>query len=431
MIPKLKKLTQNQNIMRYAKNSVWMLAEYALKIVSAIFVTIYVARYLGPEQFGLLSYVLAIVAIFMAISRLGMESILVRDIAKYPDQSQAYMSTAFGLMIMAAIAGLVAVSTLIYFIETDPNTQIYIWIIASGILFQTLLVIDYNFQAQVKAKFSSIAKSMALGLSSIIKIYLVWIEADLVHFAIAYAVDHAIIGIMLIMMHLHKKQLNFITGFNRALVKPLLKSAWPMVMLGLTGLLLMKFDQIYLKLVLGPESVGLYVAALRVYEGWIILPQVLMMSLIPALANLKNQNSEDYEKAIVKVFRLIAIVNLVVCIMITVYAKEVVTFLYGSLYVSSVPVLQVIIWCSVIMGIGSVMFRVLINEGCEKKIVNIMIVALILNVIFNVVFVGLYGIIGSAYAMLLSLLFSYVFYDFFDKDLMFLKNIKMKAIYVK
>ena len=50
MLTKLKALTQNQKIMRYAKNSSWMLAEYGLKIISAIFVTIYVARYLGPEQ---------------------------------------------------------------------------------------------------------------------------------------------------------------------------------------------------------------------------------------------------------------------------------------------------------------------------------------------------------------------------------------------
>ena len=74
---------QNQSVMKYVKSSLWMLAEYGLRIVSAIFVSIYVARYLGPEQFGLLSYSLAIVAIFMAVSRLGMESILVRDLTKY------------------------------------------------------------------------------------------------------------------------------------------------------------------------------------------------------------------------------------------------------------------------------------------------------------------------------------------------------------
>ena len=104
MITKLKSLRQNQNIMRYAQNSAWMLAEYALKIISAIFVTIYVARYLGPEQFGLLSYALAIVAIFMAVSRLGMESILVRDIAKYPDQNLSIIRDA-----IASVVGVVYV----------------------------------------------------------------------------------------------------------------------------------------------------------------------------------------------------------------------------------------------------------------------------------------------------------------------------------
>ena len=68
MFSKLSHLKKNKTFMRYFKNTSWMLTEYLLKIISAIFVAIYVARYLGPEKFGLLSYVLAIVTIFMGIS---------------------------------------------------------------------------------------------------------------------------------------------------------------------------------------------------------------------------------------------------------------------------------------------------------------------------------------------------------------------------
>jgi O-antigen/teichoic acid export membrane protein len=138
--------------MRYFKNSSWMLAEHGLRVISSIFVGIYVARYLGPEQFGVLSYALAIVTIFMAVSRLGMDSILVRDLAKFPEQAKEYMGTAFGLMVVVAIACLVILSTLIYFFESDTQTKIYIWIIATGILSQTLLVVDYGFQSQARSK---------------------------------------------------------------------------------------------------------------------------------------------------------------------------------------------------------------------------------------------------------------------------------------
>src|SRR5690554_5990569 len=85
------KLKQNAGVVLYLKNSAWMMAEYAFKVLAAIFVTIYVARYLGPVDFGLLSYALAVVAISMAVSRLGMESILVRELSRFPEHRQAYM----------------------------------------------------------------------------------------------------------------------------------------------------------------------------------------------------------------------------------------------------------------------------------------------------------------------------------------------------
>lgn len=424
---KLKAAIQNPNTMRYAKNSAWMLAEYALKIISAIFVTIYVARYLGPEQFGTLSYALAIVAIFMAVSRLGMESILVRDIAKNPDQSQAYMSTAFGLMLLAAIAGLAIVSSLIYFIETDFNTQIYIWIIATGILFQTLLVIDYNFQAQVKAKYSSMAKSIALGLASFIKIYLVLIEADLFYFAIAYAIDHLIIGMILIFIHLHKKQYSFLKGFNRSLIKPLLKSAWPMVLSAAAFMLYAKTDQIMIRHFLDMHQLGLYAAAAKIFEGWVMIPFVLIISLMPLIVKLKKQNQNIYTKGIILLFRVFMITSVLVAILFYFIAESLINLLYGVEFKSSANVLVILMWAAVFTTVGTLTARYLVVEGKETKLLLMTVTGLIINFILNWFLIPVYEIEGAAFASLMSLFISYILYDWFDKNLTQLRTIKLKA----
>ena len=322
MFTKLKDLKQNESFMRYFKNSSWMLAEYALKIISAIFVSIYVARYLGPEQFGILSYALAIVSIFMAVTRLGMESILVRDIAKFPDQAKAYMGTAFGLMVIAAVAGLVILSMLIYFFESDAQTKIYIWIITTGLLFQTLLVIDYGFQAQVKAKYSSIAKSIALVISSNIKIYLVWIQADLQAFAIAYAADYFIIAVMLLSMYLYQKQVRFWFSFNKSLVRPLLISAWPMVLSAAASMLYMRIDQLMIKNMLDAHELGLYSAATRIYEGWVIVPYVISISLMPAIVKLKSSSLKQYEIQMTRLFALVFWPGVLVAIISTFFVPS-------------------------------------------------------------------------------------------------------------
>ena len=423
-------LTQNPKFMRYFKNSSWMMAEYSLKIISAIFVTIYIARYLGPESFGILSYALAIVAIFMAISRLGMDSILVRDLAKYPDQAKAYIGTAFILMFVAAIAGLVVISAVIYFFDSEPQTKIYIWILASGLMFQTLLVVDYNFQSQVKAKYSSIAKSIALMISSAIKIVLVWVKADLLLFTIAYALDHVIIALMLTIAHFIAKQPGFLFVFHRNLVKPVLKSAWPMILTAGMGVLLLKFDQVLIGIMLSKEELGYYTAALRLYEGWVIFPQVIAMSLIPAIVEIKYKSEEIYKIKMIQFMRAVILINLVVAVTVTMFSENIIELLYGKSFYLSVDVLKIVIWCALVMGVGSVSFRYLINEGLERKIVRIMAMALFSNIFLNLIFVPFFGIHGAAMALLISMSMSYLFHDFFDLELRQLKEIKLRAIYV-
>ena len=417
--------------MRYGKNSAWMMTEYGLKVISGIFVGIYVARYLGPEQFGILSYALAIVTIFMAISRLGMESILVRDISKNPLQRQAYMSTAFGVMWIAAIVVLILLSTLIYFLEADFNTQLYTWIIASGILFQTFMVIDYNFQAQVQAKFSSIAKSVALGLSAIVKIYLVWLQADLFIFAIAYAVDHLFVAVILLVMHLHKKQINFFKGFDKRLVKPLLTSAWPMILAALAGMLYMRIDQVMIKNILDAHQLGLYSAATKIYEGWIIIPVVLSLSLLPAIVSLKSKSNARYESGLSKLIALLFWVCFLFAVFITIFDELIIKLTFGIEFMDSSHVLVILVWAAMFNAIGSVSARYLTVEGMEKKIAFRTFIGLIINIILNLILIPRYGIEGAAYATFITIVAVNYLINYLDKDLKQLRRVCNNAIVLR
>jgi len=99
----VKRFLQTATAQRYLFNSSWMMAEQLLRILSGVFVGIYIARYLGPENFGVLSYVLAIATFMIAISRLGMDAILVRELINAPEKEQLLMGTAFWMMVVAAL----------------------------------------------------------------------------------------------------------------------------------------------------------------------------------------------------------------------------------------------------------------------------------------------------------------------------------------
>lgn len=419
----LKRLLSNAEVMRYVKNSAWMLAEYGLKVISAIFVTIYVARYLGPEQFGILSYALAIVAIFMAISRLGMESILVRDLARYPDERQAYMGTAFGLMLIAAFIGTALLAGLIYFLEADPQTRIYIWVISSSLLFQTFLVVDYNFQSQVKAKYSSIAKSLALGFSALSKLVLVWLGADLFYFAVFHALDHLVIALFLLFMHFLRKQPNFIYVFRKKLIKPLLSSAWPMALSAVASILYMRVDQLMIKQMLGAEDLGVYVAASKIVEGWLVFPFVISISLLPVIAKIKNESQIKCEKYLMALFSTLFWMSFAIASLTTLSADWIVAVTFGDEYEKSAAILIVSMWSGVFLALGSISARYLTIEGMEKKIAFRTLLGLGVNVLLNFILIPFLGVIGSALATLITFFMVYYVINFFDGELVDLVRI--------
>ncbi len=429
MIRALKEYQQKSGFMKYFLNTSWMFVEQGLKLFTVIIVGIYIARYLGPEKFGLLSYVLAIVTIFMSLSRLGMESILVRELIVHPAKRLQYIGTAHSLMLIAAIVCFVFIAVLMSLFESDVQIKFYVFIISIGMVFQTSLVIDYAFQSQVKAKFPSIAKSVALTLSALVKISLVYMQLDMMFLVISYLLDQILIALLLMLLYLSKKQPNFLFVFNVQLVRPLLKSAWPMVMSTVAIILYMRVDQIMIKNMLGSEQLGLYAAMTRIYEGWVIVPVILCASLLPAIIKSKSLLREEYEKRLSLLFSLVFWASIGAAVITTFFSEVIVKFTFGVEYVQASSVFVIIMWSAAFAALGSVTLRYFVAESMEKKIAIRTIIALIINIFLNLVLIPIYGIEGAAIATLVCLIVANYLIDYLDKELGTLVRIKNRAIF--
>lgn len=138
--------------MRYFANTSWLFAEKVLRMIVGLFVGIWVARYLGPEQFGLFSYAQSFVALFAAIATLGLDGIVVRELVKDENRRDELIGTSFWLKLMGAIAVLLLLAIAINFTSNDHYTNVLVFIIASATIFQAFNVVDFYFQAQVLSK---------------------------------------------------------------------------------------------------------------------------------------------------------------------------------------------------------------------------------------------------------------------------------------
>ena len=87
----------------YIRNFSWMMLEKIIKVFIGLSVGVYVVRYLGPKDFGILSYGLSIVGVLYPFATLGIDAILFRNIIQDKKNEAAIIYTAKMLRFYASI----------------------------------------------------------------------------------------------------------------------------------------------------------------------------------------------------------------------------------------------------------------------------------------------------------------------------------------
>lgn len=414
---------------RYASNSLWMLAEQFLRILSGIFVGIYIARYLGPEQFGVLSYSLALSAFAITVSRLGMDAILIRELVHDKFKVRALVGTAFWLMVTAAAICYVLGSILVWNSGADIKEKVYISILLVSPFFTAFLAIDYFFQSRVEAKYPSICKTFVLMGMSLVKLGMILLSAELFWFVVASLLDHALLAALLLNAYLSRKAPVFFGALDLSVAKKMLKSAWPMVLSAVAILLYMRIDQIMIRHMLGVAEVGIYSAAVKIYETWMVLPYVISVSLLPLMAKLKLDNEQLYVERITQIFRFVIWLSALAALTVFAIGEHLVVLTFGEAYRESSGVINIVMWAAVFAAMGSVSARYFNIEHMEKKIALRTVVAAVINVVLNFALIPAYGIYGAAVATLVCTCFANYVMDWFDRDLRTLLRIKHRAMF--
>ena len=426
MIAKLKSLQNHQGFIKYFKNTSWLLGEKILRMVVGLFVGIWVARYLGPEQFGLFSYAQAFVGLFTAIAGLGLDGIIVRELVKDPSKQAVLLGTAFYLKLIGALLVLLALAGAVTLSHQDSLTTWLIFIIASATVFQSFNIIDFFFQAKVLSKYVVYANIISLFISSFIKIGLILTNASLIAFAWVVLFDSVILMLGFIYYFQRHAKLNIKKlNFSKAMAINLLKDSWPLILSGLVISIYMKVDQIMIKEMLNTEAVGQYAAAATLSEAWYFIPMVIASSLFPAIINAKKQSEELYYERLQKLYDLMVWMAIAIALPMTFLSDWVVSLLYGEQYDQAGEVLMIHIWAGVFVFLGVAYSKYLTNENLTKKFFYRTFLGMLINIILNILLIPKYGINGAAIATLLGQFSANYIYDIFDKSLY--RQLKMKT----
>ena len=400
-----------------------------IRLCIGLFVGIWLARYLGPEQFGILNFSIAFVGLFSPIASLGLKDIVIRELMSKEISNKVILGSAAILQIIGSI---IAISFILITVNcirpNDSFLKVIISILSLSLIFKLTDVISYWFESQLLSKYTVWVQSGCYIVSALSKVYLILNNASLTLFAWVAFAEVLLVGTLLCLMFSFKglglHRLIFSINFSLKL----LKSSWPLLLSSMSIALYIKVDQIMLGQMLNDKSVGIYSVAVKISEVFYFIPIIITASAFPLILEAKQENNEKFCKYLQLLFNILSIVSILISVCISFSSGMLIEFLFGADYQESSLILMIHIWASIFVFLGVASSKWFIAHNLEKIIFFRTITNMFINIFLNYLLIPIYGAMGAAIALLITLSFGFFVYDQFRKDTRELFYMKLTSL---
>lgn len=398
----IKEKWQHAGFQKYFRNTGWMFAAKIASLVISFIATAYIARSLGPTNYGELSYALSFSGLFGFLAGLGIDQILYRDLIKFPEKRNEYMGTAMVLRLIAGGATVIICMLSAFIFSPKDVSLILIFIVSLTFIFSSFQLLNYEFQAEVKAKYPSIISLIVVLILNILKIIVILTGQGVIYLAGIVLLEPILYTISLIYLRLKVYGTIINWNYNKDVAISILKDSFPLIFASAFFAVYARIDQVMIKNMIDTESVGLYSSAVSISEVWYFIPNIIVMSVFPAIINAKKTSEELYYKRIKKLFLVLMSVSILTALPTMLLSKYLITIIFGAGFIGALTILQIYVWSNIGAALGSLAQQILIAENLTKVLSVTTFLGMLTNVLLNIILIPKYGMVGAALATLIS-----------------------------
>jgi len=340
---------------------------------------------------------------FTVFTGLGFDNVIPRELVNHPEKEKKIVSTGFVLKFLGSIIGF-GLNIWIFFLYKDPDKELLLMmsIMASLLIFQSAEIFDYFFKAKLQAKNIVYARNSTFVVVALLKLLMVWMQLPLIYFVATNSLEFFIGGIMVYYFYEKRGNSISINSIDWTMGRKFLKDGLPMALSGFMILLYMRIDQVMVTDMIGTKANGIYSTGARMIEIVYFLPMALSDSFFPGIVYSKKHEGDKYEKNLLHFYSVMTFSSLGIALVMFVFAKPVMNFLFGEAFYGSGSVLQVYTLTLYATFLSISFSRYLVAENYLKVIVTRSFFALAINILLNFLWIPKYGYIGAAYASLVS-----------------------------
>lgn len=203
------------------KNASWIIVCRIVQSLIALVIGMFSARYLGPSNYGLLSYASSVVAFVVPLAQLGLRNVLVEEIVSHPEREGKTLGTS---LVMSVLSSLFCIIGCVSFVSVansgERDTLIVCALYSVSLIFQMTEMIQYWYQGKLLSKYTSITSLLAYGIVALYKVFLLVTGKSIYWFAISHAFDFLIISVILLLFYkkLGGQKLSFSFSFGKQIL---------------------------------------------------------------------------------------------------------------------------------------------------------------------------------------------------------------------
>ncbi len=389
-------------IRRIAKNTLLLIsAEMYSMIVQFIFL-IFVTKYLGDTGFGKISFALSFAFIFSVIADAGLNTLIIRELAKNSKNAEKFISNSLAFKIIFGIVLIVIITVLLTCFNTGKEKFLLVLIISFAFIIGNIAQLFRNvFQSFEKMEYEALIKTIYTTAYAIIGFAVIFLKWNILMIGLAYLIG-SIINLLFSSAVCYNKFSRFNLRFDKKYVLRLIKEAYPFAISSIFASMFFNIDVLILGYLRGDQIVGWYSLAYRIAAITLIIPSFFNQAIFPLLSKYHEHNKKIFNFAFEKSIKYMLMIALPLALLVTFLAGPVIRFVFGNKFENSIPALQILIWCIVIIYVSSLMVNVINVIGKQKPNMYIYGFNIFINILLDLILIPRFSIYGVAAAVIIT-----------------------------
>ena len=398
------------------KNAAWIIGCKIAQSLVNLVIGLLTARYLGPSNYGVISYVASVVAFATPIMQLGLKQTLVKEFIQTPEQEGQVLGTALVFNIISSIFCMLGSVAFVAIADAGEKETILVCALYSlTLLFQATEMTQYWFQSKLLSKYPSIATLCAYIVVAVYKVFLLVTQKSVVWFALSNVLDYFLVSVILIVMYRKVGGQSLRVDWKRG--REMFSRSKFYIIPSMMVMVFQHTDRIMVKLMIGETATGMYSAAITCIGISSFVFSAVIDSARPIILEMKGKDQALYESRVTQLYSIITCMSLVQSVGMTVLAKPIVLLLYGADYAETASILSVAVWYITFGHYGTVRNIWILAEEKQRYLTGINVVGAMANVALNLCLIPIWGAIGAALASVVTQFFTNVIIGFIFKPI--------------